>query len=188
MNRKVLILFLLIAFVMVGIFVYNEQFSAEAIKKKIVNQEGYTFELQKENVPIEFFIKPDWIPISSEEPLTIDETVYSDEQTNIVLMEVNKRGEHLTFSFDTKYRLNRESGNLLVNYTMNPGGGITTKSSMDDIQLIDKNHNKIETNGEGRGPDEKFGFDIDHGQYATIADGFFVRYNLFNKYSYKKIK
>lgn len=173
---------------MVCIFIYNEQFSADAIKKKIVNQEGYTFELQKENVPIEFFIKSDWIPLSSEEPLTIDEIVYTDNHSNVVLMEVMKRGEHLTFSFDTKYRLNRESGNLLVNYTINPDGGITAKSNMTDIQLFDKNHNKIETDGIGIGPDEKFGFDIEQGQYPAISDGFNVKYNVFNKYSYKKIK
>ncbi|QUG40038.1 hypothetical protein KD050_11985 [Psychrobacillus sp. INOP01] len=188
MNRKISILFLLIIFVMVGIFIYNEQFSADAIKKKIVNQKDYTFKLQKENVPIEFFIKSDWIPLSSEEPLKIDEIVYTDDQTNVVLMEVMKRGEHLTFSFDTKYRLNRESGNLLVNYTINPGGGITTESSMNDILLFDKNHNKIETDGVGMGPDEMFGFDIEQGEYPAIIDGFYVKYNVFNKYSYKKIK
>lgn len=173
---------------MTGIFIYNEQFSADAIKKKIVNQKGYTIELQKENVPIEFFIKSDWIPLSSEEPLKIDEIVYTDDQINVVLMEVMKRDKHLNFSFDAKNRLNRKSGDLLVNYTINPDGGITTKSGIDDIQLFDKNHNKIETDGIGMGPDEMFGFNIEQGKYSTIKDGFYVRYNVLNKYSYKKIK
>ena len=182
------LLFLLIILVMVGIFIYNEQFSADAIKKKIINQEGYTFELQEENIPVDFFIKSEWIPLSSEESLIIDEVVYTDDQTSVVLTEVMKRGRRFNFSFDIKYRLKRDNGNLLVNYTINPDGGTKTKNSIDDLQLFDKNGNKIETNGIGSGPDEIFGFDIEPGEYSSITDGFYVRYNVLNKYSYKKIE
>jgi len=179
------ILFFLLLFIMAGVFIYNENFSEDAVKERIINQEGYIIKLQKESVPTEFFIKPEWISFTSEEPQTIDQVVFKDDQTNVVLMEVWNRGNDIYFSFGSEYKLDRQSGDLLVNYIISPDGFSST-SGMNDVLLFDVNHNEIPHGQWGSGPAEQFGFGVNPEQYDAIKEGFFVQYYLYNKYSYKK--
>lgn len=72
MNNRRWVLLSTVILIIAAIFIYQYYKSdspSEAITEKVLNQDGYTVTLRSEHIPVEIFVKPEWINFNVDEPM-----------------------------------------------------------------------------------------------------------------------
>lgn len=173
--------FLLITYVF-----YVDQYSNEGILKNVIDRDGYTLKKLKDDVAVELFIEPEWIPFHTNVEQKMDIILAENDNTNIHLVEVWNRGNDIYFSFDTTYNLDYNRGKFLYNVLFNEDGSFTHSSSSHVFTLYTKDGVPIEWGQSGVGPNSAFGVAVDDSNYDLIKNGFYIKYSGFYLYEYEK--
>lgn len=183
-KRKNIVLIFLILLVIVTLIyrAYTIHFTNEAIINKVIDREEYSLSLETKQIPVELFIKPEWIAFNKDErkELTID--LLEMHNTNILLDNVWNRGNDIYFSFATIFNMKYKEGEFLYNGFFNDDGTFT--SPLEEVKLYDKNMNEFPVGQTGTGPEASFSFGIQPEEQELIREGFYVKYNGFNLYRY----
>jgi len=165
---------------------YNGNYSNNGIFKNVTQRDGYTLNLIKNDEIVEFFVKPEWIPLNSEKETKFDIELLHKDNTNIFLDKVWNRGNDIYFNFDTTYNMKYDKGSFMYNGIFNEDGTFTTNGSNNDYYLYNKDGEKVGVGQTGQGPNSSFGFAISSENYNLIRDGFYVEYSGFYIYEYYK--
>lgn len=173
-------------FLLLGYLFYNEKYSNDGILENITERDGYTLNLIKNDETIEFYIKPEWIPLDDNREKKYDIELAKKNSTKIMLVQIWNRGDDIVFSFDTTYDLNYKNGSFMYNGIFNEDGTFTTNGSHNEYYLYNNNDEKIDVGQTGQGPNSSFGFAINSESYDLIRDGFHVKYSGFYTYEYHK--
>ena len=175
---------LLIIFNGLGVYYYTNHFTNNAILHNITNGKGYSLDILKEPIEIELFIKPEWIPFDSNEPMNLNLKLCELNNTNIILSQVWNRGNDIYFSFDTSYDLNYREGEFLYNGYFYEDGTFSLNSNSNDFLVYDLENESIDLGQRGFGPNSAFSFGIEPVKYDKIRNGFHMKYSGLILYSY----
>lgn len=185
-KRKFIILSSVILLVTIILFYryYTINFTNEGIANKVIDRDGYSLSLETEQIPLEIFIKPEWIAFNQDERKELKIHLLEMHNTNILLDNVWNRGNDIYFSFSTTFNMKYKAGELLYNGFLNEDGTFTSPSG--ELKLYDKNMNELSVGQIGIGPGSSFSFGIQPEEQKLISEGFYVKYNGFNLYNYYK--
>jgi len=184
MKKKVAIVFVFAGVYILGFLTYNFFNTDKAIFNRVIKANGYTIQHIGQTDSLEFFIKPEWIPLKQDEKFSINEKLIELHNTSIVLDEVWNQGENISFSFHLTFNMNQKEGEFINTYISNQDGSAT--SGMTQIMLYDIQQNEIVTNGIGEGPGSVFSFAINKENLDIIRDGFHVVNNGLQLHEYSK--
>lgn len=184
-NRSWVIALVIVFVIIVGYRNYMEHFSDAGILDKVTQRDGYSLTIKQEQIPIEVFIEPEWIPFNSDERKKLDIKLLELHDTTIYLDNVWNKGEEIYFSFHTKHRMHYRSGEFLYNGVFHNNGRFSFPSPGKTF-LYDKERNHIPLGGYGEGPDADFSFGIRTEDQHLIDNGLYVKYTKFILYGYKK--
>ncbi|MGO4530388.1 hypothetical protein AB4Z30_15000 [Paenibacillus sp. 2TAF8] len=109
MNNRSRALLSTVIVIVAAIFIYQyykSEYTSEAIAEKVLNQDGYTVTLRSEHIPVEIFVKPEWITFNVDEPMKKDIQAAEIHNSNLLLDVVN-RGNDIYFSYGYKYEIVR---------------------------------------------------------------------------------
>ena len=165
-------------------FYYQYNFTSKGIYSHIMDRNGYSLHLNKEQVPIEIFIRPEWIPFQSDERIEPKEKTAEQDNTSFWLDEVWNRGNDIYFSFTTSFQLDYSEGALLYNAYLYDDGSSSSPSG--EVKLFNPKGYEIPVGQTGTGPEAAFSFGIQPEHYDLIREGFYVNYNGYNLYAYVK--
>lgn len=184
-RKKILFIFLISAISIIFIFkFYTLNFTNEGIINNVIKLEGYSLSLKTEKIPVEIFIKPEWIAFNQDERKALNIKVLEISNTNIILDNVWNRGNDIYFSFTTTYNMEYKAGEFLYNGLFNADGTFTTSSG--NMKLFDKNMNEFSVGQTGTGPKAAFSFGVQPEEQDFMSEGFYVKYNGYNLYSYSR--
>lgn len=141
--------------------------------------------MQQEQVPIEVFIDPEWIPFQEDERKELNMKLLELHDTTLYLTDVWNRGQDIYFSFHTENHMDYERGEFLYNGVFNEDGTFTSPS-VGGITLYDKENNSLAIGQTGYGPDADFSFGISIQDQELIKKGFYVKYTGYILYDYSK--
>ncbi|KOP67253.1 hypothetical protein AMS62_19865 [Bacillus sp. FJAT-18019] len=181
------IVFIIVILIITLIFVYRyytSNYTNEGIINNIIDRDGYSLTLESEQIPLEIFIKPEWIAFNQDERKELKVKVLKLYNTDIWLDNVWNRGNDIYFSFTTSFNMNYKAGELMYNGFFNTNGTFTTPSG--EVRLYDKNLNEFTVGQTGTGPEAAFSFGIQPEEQKLISEGFYVKYNGYNLYVYSK--
>lgn len=187
MKKVTICTYILISSVIVFGVIYrlfNFQYSNEGIFNKDIEREGYSITLKTENIPVEIYIKPEWIAFNQDERKELNINVLKINNTNIILENVLNRGSDIYFSFKTTLDEDSESNEFMYNGQLNDDGSFTTPTG--EERVFDKNMDEISIGQSGSGPKTTFSFGIDSENQHLISEGFYVRCKGYNLYEYSK--
>ncbi|MEK5057990.1 hypothetical protein BK126_06845 [Paenibacillus sp. FSL H7-0326] len=173
--------------IIIFIFIYNYynlNYTNESITSNVINQDGYSLTLQVEQIPIEIFIKPEWITFNPEERKEQDIELLETYNTNLLLDDVWNRGNDIYFSFKTTFNMKYKAGEFIYNGFFNDDGTFTTPSAK--VRLYDINMKEFSVGQTGTGPEASFSFGIRPEEQELISEGFYVKYDGYNLYAYSK--
>jgi len=186
-NRKALVIF--IAFVVIISYFlhqyYSDNYSNEGIFNHVTNRDGYSLTIKQEQVPVEFFVEPEWISFSEDERKELKIKVFENYHTVIVIDNVWNRGNDIYFSFHTTIKMKYKRGEFLYNGIFNEDGTFTSPSR-GEIILYDKDQNHISFGQHGYGPGADFSFGIQPEEQQYIQNGFYVKYTGYMLYGYSR--
>ncbi|WP_390583356.1 hypothetical protein [Paenibacillus illinoisensis] len=186
MNQKRWTILLFAVLILAVIFIYQyytSNYTNEGIADKVLNQDGYTVTLRSEHIPVEIFVKPEWITFKVNDPMKQDIRVAELHNSNL-LLDVLNRGSDIYFTFKTTFNMENPSGVFIYNGIFHEDG-ISTYSSA-NVRLFDKNMREFSVGQTGVGPGASFSFGIDPEEQKLIREGFYVKYDDFNVYNYVK--
>lgn len=175
----------IVLFIIVSYRYYTNNFTNSGILKKVTNQDGYSLSIQRKQIPIEIFVKPNWIPFHQKERKDLNKTLLEKHSTNIVLDNTWNRGNDIYFSFHATFDMHYRKGEFLYNGVFNDDGSITSPS-IGKITLFDKERNSFPTGQIGYGPGADFSFGVQPKDQKFIKDGFYVKYTGYILYNYSK--
>ncbi|WP_339836830.1 hypothetical protein [Paenibacillus sp. FSL R7-0272] len=184
MNNRRWVLLSTVILIIAAIFIYQYYKSdspSEAITEKVLNQDGYTVTLRSEHIPVEIFVKPEWINFNVDEPMKKDIQA-AEIHNSTLLLDVVNRGNDIYFSFRTIFNMNNPSGAFIYNGYFTEEGIQTYTDT--NVKLYDTNGEEIAVSQTGLGPGAAFSFGIEEEQQKLIKEGFYVKYNDFNVYNY----
>lgn len=184
-NKVLLIIFLTSILIYLGYDQYTAFYSDKGILNHVIQRDGYSLALKSERLPIEIFIKPEWIAFGPDERKELKIKVFETNHTSIYLDQVWNRGNDIYFSLHTTFEMNAAGGDFLYNGIFNEDGTFTTLN-FDDIVLYDTNKDNIGVGQTGNGPNADFSFGIEPQNQKLIQEGFYVKYSGFNLYEYAK--
>jgi hypothetical protein len=186
MRKKMplVIIGILILIIGVGINYYINHFDNKVILYNITNKRGYSLDIHKERIEIEVFIKPEWIPFDSDEPMNLNVKLCEKNNTDVILTQVWNRGDDIYFFFDTSYHLNYKNGEFLYNGFFNEDGTYNSNSNINDFWVYDLGKESINIGQRGFGPNSAFSFGIGPDEYNKIRNGFYMKYSGLILYSY----
>lgn len=189
MKRKIPLAIITIFIIFIAMFLYySNNYTNAAILKNAQSRQGYSLNVSRKTVDIELFIKPEWIPFSSNEEKNLNIILCEKNNTNIILTQVWNRGNDIYFSFDTSYDLDYDEGEFLYNGIFNQDGTFSWNNDLDALSVYDRLNNPIEIGQTGLGPGSAFSFGIEPEQHNQIRDGFYVKYSGMTLYGYSKNK
>ncbi|SHG82818.1 hypothetical protein [Ornithinibacillus halophilus] len=188
MAKKLFYPFIIAGVVLIWVFFfYNDNFSNQGILDKVTSREGYVLNLVRENEPVKFFIKPEWIQLNENGEKELDIELTEKNNTTIILDGTFMRDDNIiSFSFDTSYEMDYGAGRFLYNGIFDPNGTYYTQTSHKNYYLYNENGDEIEIGSVGQGPESAFGFEIESEDVALIKNGFYVEYSGFYLYEYYK--
>ena len=186
MKKFIAICLFLIIGVVSYVFFNTKLFSNDDIEQRVLAQQDYKLALVDRKVPIEIFVKPEWIPQVIDEELVIQEVVATIEGNEVLLDNVIYRDNDIYFSFTTKNKLHRNRGILIANQIIEPDGRISSGSFTDELKLYTTKGEPITIGQIGIGPKFDFSFGIDLTDASNIQQGFYVKNTSIMLYSYKK--
>jgi len=185
-NKRTWVISLVIVFVViVGYRYYMEHFSNEGVFNNITQRNGYSLTMLQEQLPIELFIEPEWIPFTPDERKQLNMKLLELDGTSIYLDNVWNKGDEIYFSFHTKLNMNYWSGEFLYNGIFHDNGAFSFPAP-GEVILYDKEQNSINLGGHGEGPGADFSFGIRAEDQHRINQGLYVKYSRFILYEYKK--
>lgn len=165
---------------------YIANYSDEGILQRVTDRKGYSLDIVTERVPIEIFVKPEWIAFGADERLDMNAKVLQMNQTHLYLESVINRGNDIYFNFHAAFKMNRNNGEFLYNGIFNEDGTFNSPMMFNEIELFDVNRTKFNAGQIGTGPDADFSFGIGPDHYPLIQEGFYVKYTGYNLYRYFK--
>ncbi|MCR8644304.1 hypothetical protein NV379_16750 [Paenibacillus sp. N1-5-1-14] len=156
-------------------------------EEQVFSQNGYSIELMEKAVPLEFFIKPDWITFDTYERKKHQLKLYDENKTQIYLNEIwlEEFGDELQVGFHISRILDHEEGNFLSNTIFYPDGKNSVNFEREQFAIFDSNHQEIEVKQIGAS-ESSFSLGIDKKQLPRIKNGFYVKYTGMNLYQYEK--
>ncbi|WJH35511.1 hypothetical protein N6H14_05710 [Paenibacillus sp. CC-CFT747] len=185
-GRNLLVLILVtVGFVVICYRYYSLNYSQQAILDNVTSRDGYTLVNQQEQVPIELFIRPEWIPFKPKEEKNINEKLYESHNTIIHLKNIWNRGNDIYFSFQAEFNMKYKTGEFLYNGIFNEDGTFSSPSP-GEITIYDKDRNKIPLGQQGYGPDAAFSFGVEPQFQNRIQNGFYIKYTGYILYNYSK--
>lgn len=184
MKRRILFIVVGIIAVILGVWYYFSNYTDTAILKNVLNRNGYSIELCKESVDLDFFIEPEWIPFDSDQPKKLNVTLYEVNNTEIILTEIWNRGNDIYFTFDTSYHLDYKTGEFLYNSRINEDGTFTLSEGRNDLVVSDSMNEPVILGQTGLGPGSSFSFGVPTEEINKIRDGFYVKYSGMKLYTY----
>lgn len=156
----------------------------------IIAQEDYQLELVDDAFTLEFFVRPEWIPLEDGQELILNEHVLSSHDTEFSLETAINRGDFASdiyFLFNGIHHLNLDEGSFITHVMIGEDGSITTGGcGFDCIKVYDKNMDEIELGQRGFGPGADFSFGIEREYMELLEDGFYVKITEFMLYEYKR--
>lgn len=171
--------------IIVGYRYYTLYFSNTGIFTNVTQRDGYALTLQQEQVPIEVFIDPEWIPFQEDERKELNMKLLEVHDTTLYLTDVWNRGQDIYFSFHAEHHMDYKRGEFLYNGVFNEDGTFTSPS-VGGITLYDKENNPLAIGQTGYGPDADFSFGISIQDQELIKNGFYVKYTGYILYDYSK--
>lgn len=183
MKRKVAIVFVFTGVYLLGFLTYNFFNTDKAIFNRVIKANGYTIQHIGQPDPLEFFVKPEWVPLEKDVKLNVNEKLIESHNTTVVLDEVWNRGGNMSFSFELIFNMNPKEGDFLNTFILNQDGSSTSVST--HIMLYGVQHNEIATNGIGVGLSH-FSFGINDEDLDEIRDGFHVVHPGLQLHEYSK--
>lgn len=184
MKRKFVFVIVLTGVYILGFLTYNFFNTDKAIFNRVISMNGYTIQHNGKTDPLEYFIKPEWIPSKQGEKLSVNERLIELHNTSIVIDEVWNRGNNISFSFHLMFDMNHNGGEFLNTYISNEDGTSTSGSSQ--IMIYDKQQKEIASNGTGVGPGPSFSFNINKENLDLIRDGIHVVHSGLQLHEYSK--
>lgn len=155
------IVFIIVTLIITLIFGYRyctSNYTNEGIINNIIGRDGYSLSLESEQIPLEIFIKPEWIAFNQDERKELKVKVLELYNTDIWLDNVWNRGNDIYFSFTTSFNMNYKAGEFIYNGFFNTNGTFTTPSG--EVKLYDKNLNEFSVGQTGTGPGASFSFGV----------------------------
>ncbi|MCD8510059.1 MAG: hypothetical protein LRY73_09445 [Bacillus sp. (in: Bacteria)] len=156
----------------------------------IIAQEDYHLELVDDAFTLEFFVRPEWIPLEDGQEFNLNEHVLSSHDTEFSLEAAINRGDFASdiyFLFNGTHHLNLDEGNFITHVMIGQDGSITTGGcGFDCIKIYDKNMDEIELGQRGFGPGADFSFGIEREHMELLEDGFYVKITEFKLYEYRR--
>nr|WP_145160427.1 hypothetical protein [Paenibacillus terrae] len=184
-ERKRTVVIIAVIIVIVGGYrIYALNYSGEGIMDHVIANKGYDVNLVKEQVPVNIFVKPEWIAFGQDERKDLKVEVLEMNHTRILLNDVLNRGNDIYFSFEAFPGWEHRSGEFMYNGKLNPDGSVTTQGP--NLRLTNRSEKEIPFGQSGQGPRISFSFGINPEYYHLIRDGFYVQYSDFNVYRYAK--
>lgn len=183
-GKKYTAIILGIMVLLLGFKYYYDNYSSQGILEKVIRQNGYRLNQAQEPISAKLYIKPEWIPLISDQRLSLKEHLLQIHSTDIILDNVWNRGNDIYFSFCTAYDLEYKEGEFLYNGIFNEEGGFSWNSRIDGIVVYDMSGKRVDLGQTGSGPGSDFSFGIQPEDYTRIKDGFYVEYNDFILYQY----
>ncbi|MFX3631475.1 MAG: hypothetical protein ACE3L7_20040 [Candidatus Pristimantibacillus sp.] len=113
------IILVIVALVLICYRYYSLNYSEQAILDNVTSRDGYTLVNQQEQVPIELFIKPEWIPFKRNEEKTLNENLFESHNTIILLTNIWNRDNDIYFSFHAKFNMKYKMEEFLYNGIFN---------------------------------------------------------------------
>jgi hypothetical protein len=181
------VLLIILVILMVGYSYYQENYSNKGITNHVIQKDGYTLDLAKTSVPIELFIKPEWIAYRSGEVKNLKIKLLEINHSTIILDNVWNRGNDIYFSFHTTFNMNYKSGTFLYNGIFNNDGSFSSSPDFGELRLLDPNKTSIPLGQIGIGPGSDFSFGIEPKDQKSIQKGFYITYTGFNLYNYSRL-
>jgi hypothetical protein len=184
-RQKVFVISLALIFIICIIYrYYTLNYSNEGILNNVTSRDGYSLTLKQEQVPIEVYIKPDWISFNPDDGKELNIKLLEMHNTNINLDNVLNRGNDIYFSFHSTFNMKYNNGEFLYNGLFNEDGSFSSPTG--EIIVYDKDRNKIPIGQIGYGPGADFSFGIQPQDQKLIQNGFYVRYTGYILYDYSK--
>ncbi|SFB04439.1 hypothetical protein SAMN05216312_103167 [Cohnella sp. OV330] len=180
--------FALVVAILISYSYYNQHYSEKAILAHVTSRDGYRLDMIQEQVPIEVFIKPEWIAFQPDERKDLEISLVQAHHTTILLDDVWHRGKFandIYFSSHAVFNLKFKSGEFLYNGVFHENGSFSSPSP-GEITIYDINKNKIPVGQLGFGPGADFSFGISLEDQKRIENGFYVKYTGYMLYHYSK--
>ncbi|CAM3796445.1 hypothetical protein [Marinicrinis lubricantis] len=174
--------------ILVGAWFYEHR--SEALYDRIIHQQGYEISLIQEQVAVEFFLQPEWIPDERDEETILHLTVEEMHDTKIILEKVRREGNQFYIELDANPSPNRISGQLLTTSYVNSDGSYSTSNFNDRWIIMDHEKKKIDFDGYGMGdgPGNLSSFSFDDRYLEQIDQGAYIRFSGYNLYGYRLLE
>lgn len=183
-GRKKGVLIVLGCVTVLGLLYYFV-FSSSAILKNVSHARGYNMQVSENTIPVEMFIAPEMYDIEMGSEKLLNEVMYDERNTKIILERVYLNEDELSFSFTTDYDLPVLEGEFLYNGTLHPGGSITRTSGFNDYEAKNPNNETLQIGQTGSGPNSDFGFALRQPPMELLQEGFTVRNNAMYLHEYQ---
>ncbi|MEG0386344.1 MAG: hypothetical protein RR587_15150 [Solibacillus sp.] len=174
-GRKKGILIVLGCVTLLGLFYYFV-FSSSAVLKNVSHSRGYNVHVSENTIPVEMFIAPEMYDIEMGSEKVLNEVMYDEHHTKIILEWVHLDEDELSFSFTTDHDLPLLEGNFLYSGILHPGGSITRNSGHSNYEAKTPNNETLQIGQTGSGPNSDFGFALRQPPMELLQEGFTVRY------------
>ncbi|WP_281816302.1 hypothetical protein [Vallitalea longa] len=178
MKKKILLVVLFLLFIIILYGYICNNYSNDGILNNVKKGKRYKI-TQVQEIPIELFIKPEWIPLNSDEE--IKGKVLLELYESTIVLNVTKSNK-LFFEFKIKQNMNYNGGQFIYSAILHEDNNATVTSPM--LILTNKNKKKIDVSyGIGN---SNFAFDIKPENYKDIEEGFYVDYKYVYLHNYVK--
>ncbi|KRF31658.1 hypothetical protein [Paenibacillus sp. Soil787] len=187
MKFKLIAVLFFIIIIFSSIFYFAKQYNSDPYD--VFRNKEYLVKEIRNPVPIEIFIKPQWIPFDTTKPKNINLNMITMNNTTIELQQIWNRGEFakdIYLSFHVKYRPFLKQGDFLSNKIFTSDGAFRDNISFDHFTINDIDHKVINIGQIGEGPNSDFSFGINSDQFKEIRNGFYLTYSGMVLYEYEK--
>lgn len=176
----------LIVLLLAGAWLYY--YRSEAVYERIVNRDGYSVSLIKEQVSTEFYLKPEWIPERDGEENELNLVLEEKFGTRIILERVGKREDDFFIQLDAVPNPNVGSGQLLLTDYINADGSFSS-GDFGNWVVTDSEGKDIlgGSYGAGSGPSNQSAIFIDDSYRERFEQGAYVRFSGYNLYGYRQL-
>lgn len=178
MKKKILFVVLFLSFIIILYGYIHNNYSNNGILNNVKKGKKYEVTLVQE-IPIELFIKPEWIPLNSD--AEIKDKVILELYESTIVLNVTKSNK-LFFEFKIKQDMNYNGGEFVDTAILHEDNNATVISP---VLILTNKNNKLIDVGYGFG-NSGFGFDIEPENYKDIEEGFYVDYEYVYLHSYVK--
>lgn len=183
-RRKKGVLIVLGCVTILGLLYYFV-FSSSAVLKNASHARGYNMQVSENTIPVEMFIAPEMYDIEMGSEKLLNEVMYDEHHTKIILKRVHLNEDELSFSFTTDYDLPVLEGEFLYNGIFHSDGSIMFTSRHDEYEAKTLDNVTLQIGQTGSGPNSDFRFALRQPPMELLQEGFTVRYNAMYLHEYQ---